>query len=135
MADRGAYYDQVQRGCSGRADEVEDKNRPRTYNPVLRGGMGEGMDMLRLMQDDLDEATVKMQEMGKDDPRYERARGRVTGLAQALAFVRSPITREDKMGKNSTAWVEVIRGEMTESACRVESTPADPAEAGPRSKG
>jgi hypothetical protein len=104
--------------------------RGKYYNQVIRGAVGDGnLPIIHLIELDLDDATKRAETLerneGVDSPKALRARGRITGIAQVLTFVKSPFTREDKLGKESPEWLRMIKKEMEESRLRLRAQSRD----------
>lgn len=65
-----------------------------------------GRSLLSMLDDDLEAAWVA--HSAASEGKRATVRGRVRGLAQAIATVRSPFSRSD-LGADSRAWAEEIR--------------------------
>jgi hypothetical protein len=103
--------------------------RGKYYNQVIRGAVGDGnLPIIHLIELDLDDATKRAETLERNEAGSEkalRARGRVTGIAQVLTFVKSPFTREDILGKESPEWLKMIKKEMEESRLRLRAQGRD----------
>lgn len=85
--------------------EFEDtgETKEERYNAVVREAAHAGLSIFQMLQQEMD-----LIDPGKDD----RARGRRTGMAQAIAIMRSPYSWRDG---NMARRVKMIKSELDES--------------------
>lgn len=70
------------------------------YNEIVRAGNNTGIPMIHQLTVMLCEATIKA---GTN----EVARGRMRGLAQALAFIKSPVTYQSTTNRQRLAMIQL----------------------------
>lgn len=100
-------------------DQVGGVSRPeeqRRYNEIVRAAAHVGVPVLWTLRQDLVAAFTLISAL-KSAGELEKARqvrARARGLAQALATVHSPFTREE-YGGESGAWMRVVQGVENEA--------------------
>lgn len=94
-------------------------------NELVRKSVMKGQSLLQMLDDDLEAAWVAYNEvavLGADNSaslkKMATIRGRIRGLAQAIATVKSPFSRQN-LGGNSKDWAEVIKRTEDEALARV----------------
>lgn len=104
-----------------------DEEVAERYNEVVRASAAAGYSILHELEEDL--VSAWMIHDSRPDTPDQRAvvRGRIRGLAQAIALIRSPYTRRE-MGPTSAAWGRVIRAQEDEGHARARARQKAPGE-------
>jgi hypothetical protein len=89
--------------------EFEDtpETKEERYNAIVRGAAHAGLSIFQMLEEEL--AAAKVAARSAEGDKAVKAQGRVTGLAQAIAIMRSPYSWRD--GSNATR-VKLIKREM-----------------------
>lgn len=107
-----------------RMSEIRSKAREEKYqNEVIRAGAHHGMSILEEMEKDLVQAWIAHDQQLKKarddemDSRVRIIRGRIRGIAQCIALVKSPYSRRE-LGPTSVEWMRVIKQQEAEGHAR-----------------
>lgn len=101
------------------ASDHEDtaETKAKRYNEIIRGSAAHGgLSILQMMEEDLIEAWLAHDQLEEGDKKRV-IRGRIRGIAQCIALVRSPYSRRD-LGSTSRRWMQVIKDQENEGHAR-----------------
>lgn len=88
-------------------------------NELLRESIVKGQTLLQMLDDDLEAAWGAYLDLDfPDGDKGKVVRGRIRGLAQAIATIRSPFSRQNMAG-NASGWAAVIKSTEDEALARV----------------
>ena len=93
------------------------RDREEAYqNEVIRASAHHGLSILNEMEKDLTEAWLSHDAMAPGD-KQRVVRGRIRGIAQCIALIRSPYSRRE-LGPTSRRWMNVIKQTEDEGHAR-----------------
>jgi hypothetical protein len=114
----------VRSRCSSPQIRRLPMSREEAYqNEVIRASAHHGLSILNEMEKDLVEAWLSHDQLneeegyGSSDQKIRVVRGRIRGIAQCIALIRSPYSRRE-LGPTSRRWMDVIKQTEDEGHAR-----------------